>query len=326
MIRRIGLAVLAATFVGAPVLATSAQAQTYRVTSIHQIAPNTLKYLLSHWSGAGSLEAKLRQLETKLSADKGSLLEGPTGAEGKEGPAGARGEKGESITGPTGSEGAEGAEGKASSIAGPAGERGEAGPAGPAGESLEGPPGPAGESITGPQGERGEPCKVSAEPACASTVPGPAGPAGPAGPQGEAGPTGATGPEGKATAFITTSFEGGHFFSNGEPAGHNVLFKELPAGQYVITGSISFVSLSSEERPAELQCTTKLGGQVIASTPDIISKQGSAAAIIVASTGETGGGRLEVYCEPISQTVGLRADEETVPSQASLAATGVRFN
>jgi hypothetical protein len=339
------LAALAATMVAGP-LAT-AQAS-YKVTSIKQIAPNTLKYLLSHYTGAASLESKIRAMEVKLNG-KALILEGP---EGKEGPAGATGARGESIVGPQGipgDEGSEGAEGRASDIAGPQG------PQGIPGESIVGPegaegaastvPGPAGEK--GERGERGPACEVKVEPACASTVPGPrgekgetgpastvAGPAGPAGPQGESitgprGPQGEAGPEGKAgtpAAYITTGFTGGNFWNGTSPQGRTIMSKAVPAGQYVITGSITFGTNGSQpakEYPAQLTCKLTLNGTVLLTTPDIVN-EGTAASVIVASTGETTGGNLEVYCEPNSAS-GFGEDERTTPSQASLAATGVTF-
>jgi hypothetical protein len=344
MIRRIGLAVLASTFVGAPVLATSAQAQTYRVTSIHQIAPNTLRYLLSHWSGAGNLESKLRAVEARLSLKGGSIVEGPEGHEGKEGPAGAIGPAGsQGIPGIPG-ESIEGPEGKASDVAGPAGEQGiqgiqgEAGPEGVASEV----PGPA-----GPQGERGPACEVKVEPACASTVPGPEGkegPAGPAGPQGEvghrgapgeAGPVGATGPagpqgpvgpEGKGgapSAYVSTGFTTGLFWNGTSGVGQSMMNLSLPAGQYAITGNITF-STSGTEYPAQLTCTVSLAGKVLETSPDVVNR-GTAAALIVASTGETTGGNLEVYCAPVSGD-GFHELELTKATQASLAAIGVTFH
>jgi hypothetical protein len=319
MIRRIGLAVLASTFVGAPVLATSAQAQTYRVTSIHQIAPNTLKYLLSHWSGAGNLESKLRTVEAKLSLKGGSIVEGPEGHEGKEGPAGAIGPAGsQGIPGIPG-ESIEGPEGKASDVAGPAGEQGiqgiqgEAGPEGTASEV----PGPA-----GPQGERGPACEVSKEPACASTVPGPRGEVGP---RGEPGPQGEPGPEGKGgtpAAYVSTGFTTGLFWNGTSGVGQSMMNLTLPAGQYVITGNLTF-STSGTEYPAQLTCTVSLAGRLLETSPDIVNR-GTAAALIVASTGETTGGNLEVYCSPVSGD-GFHELELTKATQASLAAIGVQF-
>jgi hypothetical protein len=340
MVRRIGLAVLASTFVGAPVLATSAQAQTYRVTSIHQIAPNPLKYLLSHWTGAGSLEAKLRAVETKLMGK--TIMEGVEGREGREGPAGAVGPAGpQGITGPAG-ESIEGPEGPASTIPGPAGERGErgeTGEAGPEGAASEvpGPQGPA-----GPQGERGPACEVKVEPACASTVPGPEGKEGKQGPKGEAGPEGSAGPEGKAgpagpqgekgergetgpegaggtpTAFVAGLQYTGNF---GGENGHLMFAKHVPAGDYVITGSISFER--SENAPAaEILCETYLAGVLLARSPDIIANT-DAAAMIVADTGETSGGNLEVNCAPIH--LNTKAGETTSAKFGSLAAIPAKF-
>jgi hypothetical protein len=314
MIRRIGLAVLAATFVGAPVLATSAQAS-YRVTSIHQIAPNTLKYLLSHWAGAGSLEAKLRAVETKLSADGSSIVEGREGPAGAVGPAGPQG-----IPGPAG-EAVEGPEGRASTIAGPAGEAGAAGPAGEAGpegaaSEVPGPAGPKGE--VGPRGEPGPQGE-------ASTIPGPRGEIGPAGPTGPVGPKGEPGPEGQAgtpTAYVSTGFTTGLFWNGTEGVGQQMMNLPLPAGQYAITGNIVFKT-SGTEYPAQLTCTLSLAGRTLETSPDIVNR-GTAAAMIIASTGETTGGNLEVYCSPVSGD-GFHELELTKATQASLAAIGVQF-
>lgn len=189
------LVALAALTIASPIVAT-AQAS-YKITSVHQIAPNTLKYLLSHYTGAGSLEAKIRDLEVKITG-KSMLLEGPEGKEGREGAQGPRGEAGrEGAEGPMGPEGAEGQEGRQSEVAGPIGPQGLqgesiVGPEGPEGKegpasTIPGPQGPQGER--GERGPRGEPCKVSEEAACASTVPGPRGE------RGERGETGPQGPE-----------------------------------------------------------------------------------------------------------------------------------
>jgi hypothetical protein len=203
--RKLVLAVLAALTVALPMAAT-AQAS-YKVTSVKQIAPNTLKYLLSHYTGAGSLEAKIRNLEVKVSG-KTLLLEGPEGKEGPAGAPGARGERGDMGTqGEQGDEGSEGAEGAASTVAGPVGPQG---PAGPAGESVEGPEGKEGAASTvagpqGPQGEtgpaglRGLPCNATEEAACKSTVPGPRGETGA---RGEIGPQG---PEFTVGTWTTTT-------------------------------------------------------------------------------------------------------------------------
>src|ERR1700722_7198080 len=253
MIRRIGLAVLAATFVGAPVLATSAQAS-YKVTSVHQIAPNTLKYLLSHWTGAGSLEAKLRDVEVKVSG-KSLVLEGPEGREGPMGATGAAGARGE--TGPQGepgAEGAEGVEGKASTVAGPTG------PAGPPGESIvvpEGPEGKEGAASTvpgpqGPQGERGErgprgePCKVSEEAACASTVPGP---------RGEKGETGATGPEGPVAQFETGTWSAAKRLAVNEAGSQTWSFTNTSGRPMEV-----FFAAVRHEAPSSGQLIIKVGG------------------------------------------------------------------
>jgi hypothetical protein len=375
MIRRIGLAVLAATFVGAPVLATSAQAQTYRVTSIHQIAPNTLKYLLSHWSGAGNLESKLRTVEAKLSLKGGSIVEGPEGHEGKEGPAGAIGPAGsQGIPGIPG-ESIEGPEGKASDVAGPAGEQGiqgiqgEAGPEGAASEV----PGPA-----GPQGERGPACEVSKEPACASTVPGPrgevgprgeqgesitgltgpegkigpagprgekgesvTGPAGPAGPTGgigPAGPTGGIGPMGPAgeTGPAGPEGKGGtpvawleHNLVEHMPRGHKTIVfarGQLPAGDYVVTGSLDFENRHAGSQVEQVECWVYLGGAVIDETFSIdgpsVSGTATSSAIVVASTGElTHEEEIQVQCEDMSSS----GAEETYSKVGSLAEVGVQF-
>lgn len=316
--RKLVLAVLAALTVALPMAAT-AQAG-YKVTSVKQIAPNTLKYLLSHYTGAGSLESKIRNLEVKVSG-KALLLEGPEGKEGPAGAPGARGERGDTgAQGEQGDEGAEGQEGAASTVAGPVGPQG---PAGPPGESVEGPEGKEGAASTvpgpqGPQGERGErgprgeACRVSEEAACASTVPGP---------RGERGETGPQGPEGKSSipvAYITGLGYGGNFTS-----GHTVMSKTLPAGDYVVTGSIGF-HRSTNAEAAELECTTSMGGSVIGRTEDITNAHSGAAAVIVASTGETSGGVLEVSCAPIPGT-GTITEEQTTATEGSLAATGVTF-
>jgi hypothetical protein len=316
--RKMALAVLAAMTIGLPIAAT-AQAS-YKVTSVKQIAPNTLKYLLSHYTGAGSLEAKIRNLEVKVSG-KALLLEGPEGKEGPAGAPGARGERGDmGAQGEQGDEGSEGAEGAASTVAGPAGPQG---PAGPAGESVEGPEGPEGKASevpgpqgpkgeTGPAGPRGAPCNAAEEPECKSTVPGPTGPRGEAGPQG---------PEGKSSipvAYITGLGYGGNFTS-----GHTVMSKTLPAGDYVVTGSVGF-HRSTNAEAAELECTTSMGGTVIGRTQDITNAHSGAGAVIVASTGETTGGVLEVSCSPVPGT-GTITEEQTTATEGSLAATGVTF-
>jgi hypothetical protein len=245
------LAALAATMVAGP-LAT-AQAS-YKVTSIKQIAPNTLKYLLSHYTGAASLESKLRAMEVKVSG-KALILEGP---EGKEGPAGATGARGEAGAigpqGDPGDEGAEGAEGKASIVAGPAGPQGPAaesitGPEGPEGKegaasNVAGPTGPQGE--TGPQGPRGEPCKVSLEPACASTVPGP---------RGEKGETGATGAQGPAVQFETGTWTSAvEVHTNG--TGSQTFAFTNTAGRPLEV----FVALNRNEGPQQGEIYINVGG------------------------------------------------------------------
>lgn len=96
----------------------------------------------------------------------------------------------------------------------------------------------------------------------------------------------------------------------------------LPAGQYVITGNLTF-SINEGEYPAQLRCTISLAGRVLETTPDIVNR-GTAAAVIVASTGETTGGNLEVYCTPVSGD-SFKEMEGTHATQASLAAIGVTF-
>jgi hypothetical protein len=86
------LLALAALTIASPIVATTEAS--YKITSVHQIAPNTLHYLISHWTGAGSFEAKMRALEVKVSG-KALMLEGPEGKEGREGVQGARGERGD---------------------------------------------------------------------------------------------------------------------------------------------------------------------------------------------------------------------------------------
>jgi hypothetical protein len=335
--RKLALAVLASTCIALPAMAVTAQAQKYQVTSISKIAPNTLKYLLSHYTGAGALDSKMAALEAEIS--KGGVTiegaEGRQGSIGERGPAGPQGEPGESVEGP---------EGRASTVPGPQGIPGESivGEQGPEGAASEvpGPAGPRGE-----KGERGPACEVKVEPACASTVPGPTGPEGKAstvpgprgetgpastvpGPRGEvgpAGPQGAPGPEGKGgtpTAYVTSAGAGGGFW-NGNPEDSEIMSKNLPAGQYVITGSVTFTSGSKTVYPAQLECRLILNGATLLETPDIVNEE-YAAAVLVSSTGETSGGMLEVWCEP-NPNDGFGEIERTKVEQGSLAATGVTF-
>jgi hypothetical protein len=341
------LAALAATMVAGP-LAT-AQAS-YKVTSIKQIAPNTLKYLLSHYTGAASLETKIRAMEVKLNG-KALILEGP---EGKEGPAGATGARGESIVGPQGipgDEGSEGAEGRASDIAGPQG------PQGIPGESIVGPegaegaastvPGPAGEK--GERGERGPACEVKVEPACASTVPGPrgekgetgpastvAGPAGPAGPAGESitgpagprGPQGEAGPEGKGGGLPSTyTMSLGYTGKMTRDQEFTMFNRTLPPGDYLITGNLAFEDRHEGSLPEEIECKVVLGGTAIDKTLTITPNKvqpgrNPSSAIVVASTGElTSEERLEVKCEDQESS----GAEEEFPQFGQMAATSVSF-
>ena len=320
--RKLALALLAALTIGLPAMAVTAQAA-YKVTSIKQIAPNTLKYLLSHYTGAGALDSKMAALEAEVSKG-GITLEGPEGkqgATGERGPIGPQGPAGESIEGP---------EGAASTVPGPIGPQGipgEAGEAGPEGAASE-VPGPEGKQ--GPRGERGPACEVKVEPACASTVPGPEGkqgPAGPAGPEGKQGPTGPQGERGEAgpegaggtpTAFVAGLQYMGNFGGEG---GHLMFDKHVPAGDYVITGSISF-ERNENAQAAEILCETYMAGVLLARSPDIIANT-DAAAMIVADTGETSGGNIEVNCAPIH--LNTLAGEHTFPKFGSLAAIPAKF-
>jgi hypothetical protein len=310
-IKTLAVIALAAVTVGGPMVA-EAQAQKYVVTSIKQIAPNTLKYLLSHYTGAGALDTKIAALEAEMS--KGGITmegrEGPEGAIGERGPAGPQGPQGESLEGP---------EGRASTVPGPQGplgERGEPGEAGPEGAASE-LAGPEGKQ--GPQGERGPACEVSKEPACASTVPGPEGKEGKQGPKGEAGaegkegkegktgaagPKGEAGPEGKEGKAGAAGAEGpagpkgekgepgsgslpGDYVTTGEPgfqfgsgslwsgnwqhgATHAVLEKQIPAGQYIMLGQVTFHNESgTNEAPEPFECEVLLGGGVIDETVSV---------------------------------------------------------
>jgi hypothetical protein len=98
--------------------------------------------------------------------------------------------------------------------------------------------------------------------------------------------------------------------------------KVLPQGDYVVTGSLSF-RRSTNATAAEIECTTSIAGSVINRTVDVVNAHNGAAAVVVASTGETEGGTLEVSCSPI--VAGQIPDEQTTATEGSLAATGVMF-
>lgn len=326
------LLALATLTIALPATAVTAQAQKYIITNRNQIAPNTLKYLLSTWTGSGALEAKISALEARSTG--GLTLEGAEGKQGVQGLTGAQG--------PQGPQGVQGEEGAPSDVPGPQGipgERGEPGEAGPEGPAST-VPGPEGKQ--GPQGERGPACEVKVEPACASTVPGPegkqgpkgeAGPegkegkTGPAGPRGESGPAGPAGPQGERgpegaggtpTAFVAGLQYTGNF---GGESGHLMFDKHVPAGDYVITGSISF-ERNENATAAEILCETYMAGVLLARSPDIIANT-DAAAMIVADTGETTGGNVEVNCAPIH--LNTLAGEHTFPKFGSLAAIPAKF-
>jgi hypothetical protein len=305
MMRGVALLALAAVAFGSP-FAAEAQAQKYQVTAISKIAPNALKYLLSHYTGAGALESKIATLEADIS--HGAItIEGPEGKQGAaceasnpacRGERGPQGIAGESIEGP---------EGRASTIPGPAGAPCEPtvdpsciGPEGPEGRASE---------VPGPQGERGEkgaPCEVKVEPACASTVPGPRGEKGESivgpegkegkastvpgpkgekgesivGPKGErgekgesivgpAGPQGEKGEPGSGSLpsdYINPGNEDLWTGSFVQGATHEMLRKKVPAGQYQILAQLSFRNNVEGQEPEEMVCSAELGGVVFDET------------------------------------------------------------
>jgi len=337
MKRRILIAALAAMTLAMPMAAT-AQAS-YKITSIKQIAPNTLKYLLSHWMGAGPLEAKLRDMEVKLTG-KSVTLEGAEGKEGHEGAQGLRGEAGTTgAQGEAGTEGAEGAEGKASTLAGP---QGPAGPAGAIGEA--GPEGPEGKE--GKEGAKG-----AVGPACEASNAACRGPEGPAGPRGEAGIDSPSEVEALITHKTLTKQEVEELASRTETAAFQVPFmstgvihhgqtstvfrRSLAPGDYIITGSVNFRAASFEgkvQSPEEQVCVTFLGGSQIAETNTINPVQvenrapqyrsSETSAVIVATTGAvTQESTLEISCTNVMQT----GPQTTEPSGGTLVATGVTF-
>jgi hypothetical protein len=319
-IRTIVLAALAVMTVGGPLVATAQAKSRYVITSRTQIAPNTLHYLLSNWTGAGALEGKMRALEARTHG--ASIIEGAEGKEGREGiqgVPGAQGSQGE--RGEQGEAGAEGVEGKASVVAGPQGPQGVPGEQGP-----EGPEGPEGKA--GPQGERGPACDVKEEAACASTVPGPEGKEGkqgPAGPQGERGETGPAGPEGIATrAYITNAL----LFTGNMPreASKLLLEKTLPAGQYEVTGQLTFKATEVNEQPEEMTCTATLGSTVVDETvsinPQHVHHLGSSAVVFVFATPQLEAEEtLRVSCTNVESA----GPQKTHPTTGALAATVVKF-
>jgi hypothetical protein len=326
-IRTALIAALAAATVGGP-LVTEAQAK-YVVTSIHQIAPNTLNYLLSHWTGSGALDTKIAALESKL-AQGGVTLEGREGKEGSQGAPGLTGAAGPQ--GPQG-EALEGPEGRASTVPGPQGPQGERGEPGEAVEGPEGKEGKEGKDtgIVGPEGPAGTEGKPGPEgkEGKASTVPGPAGPEGKTGPAGSTGPAGPEGKEGPAgsgggtpTAYVNSSLL--WFTAMPRAVSKRLLEREIPAGQYEITGQITFKD-NTKEFPEEMDCQVALGGTVVDETLSINPKEekkGLATVVFVFGTPQiTKEELLNVSCENVSEA----GPQVTYPASASLAALSVAF-
>jgi hypothetical protein len=143
------------------------------------------------------------------------------------------------------------------------------------------------------------------------------------GPAGETGPAGPEGKGGTPVAWLE------HNLVEHMPRGHKTIVfarGQLPAGDYVVTGSLDFENRHAGSQVEQVECWVYLGGAVIDETFSIdgpsVSGTATSSAIVVASTGElTHEEEIQVQCEDMSSS----GAEETYSKVGSLAEVGVQF-